>query len=221
MDYAAIHADITAGATSGATQAWAAAALGEIAAGHSPIRAVSHPLGFICLPVIRAGDDGVCVHLWPLERDEAVTAQPTTSPMHSHSWDLLSYVLYGEIHNQTLQVAAAPDDPTHRIFEVRSQGDVDEIHATPRLVRPATRALDIHRPGAAYTLRAGEFHVTDVPPGRTAATVALGTTRPGAHDLSLGALDGQTHFVRRHRCDQATTARAARAVADRLSVPAP
>jgi hypothetical protein len=219
MNYADIHADIIAGATSGATQTWAAAALAEIAAGRSDILAVSHPLGFICLPIVRQGDDGVCVHLWPLGPVGPPPVGPTTSPMHSHSWDLLSYVLFGEIHNETLQVD--PGDATHRVFEVRSRGDVDEIHATTRLVRPSTIEHDVHPPGAAYTLRAGDFHVTDVPAGRAAATVALGKTRPGAHDLSLGPLDGQTHFVRRLRCDQATTARAARTVADRLSVPTP
>jgi hypothetical protein len=217
MNYAEIHHDITEGATSGDVQRWTAAVLGEIAAGASDVRAVRHPLGFVCLPVIREGDDGVCVHMWPAERD---VAAPTTSPMHSHSWDLLSYVLYGEVHNETLEVTDAPDDPTHRVFEVRSLGDVDEIHATPQLVRPAVSALDVHRPGAAYTLRAGEFHVTDVPPGRAAATVALGRVSPGAHDLSLGDINGKTHLVRRRRCDGATTALAARSVADRLSVPA-
>jgi hypothetical protein len=217
MTYTELHRSITEGAASGDVQRWAAAVLADIAGGQSDVRAVQHPLGFVCLPVIRNGDDGVCVHMWPAERD---ALPPTTSPMHSHSWDLLSYVLYGEIHNETLEVGGAPDEPTHRIFEVRSHGDVDEIHATARLVRPATSALDIHRPGAAYTLRAGEFHVTDVPPGRTAATVALGRMSPGAHDLSLGAIDGQTHLVRRRLCDQASSARTAREVADRLSVPA-
>src|ERR1700677_1169642 len=69
---------------------WAIAALGPVAAGSSPVRAITHPLGFTCLPLERAGLHGVCVHLWSpwLER-----VAPTTSPVHAHSWELTSYAL--------------------------------------------------------------------------------------------------------------------------------
>jgi len=217
MNYTEIHREIVGGDPSGALRSWTGAVLTDIAEGRRPLVAVRHPLGFVCLPVIRADDDGVCVHVWLADRPDA---EPTTSPMHSHSWDLLSYVLYGEIHNETLAVEDEPGEPTHRIFEVRSQGDVDEISASARLVRHATRAVDIYRPGAAYTLRAGDFHVTDVLPKRAAATVALGRMRRGAHDLSLGPLNGHTHTVRRLHCTPEETATAARAVTAHLSVPA-
>nr|WP_240449335.1 hypothetical protein [Streptomyces harenosi] len=42
----------------------AASELRLIASGHSPLRAVRHPLGFICLPVLRDGPHGVCVHVF-------------------------------------------------------------------------------------------------------------------------------------------------------------
>ena len=217
MNYAEIYSEIVGGDPSGALHSWTEAVLTDIAEGRMAVTAVSHPLGFVCLPVIRAGDDGVCVHVWLADRPPA---EPTTSPMHSHSWDLLSHVLYGEIHNETLSVEDEPDAPTHRVYEVRSHGDVDEIYATARLVRPATGALDIHPPGAAYTLRAGDFHVTDVPPGQAAATVALGRMRRGAHDLSLGPINGHTHLVRRLHCTPDETTSAALAVTAHLSVTA-
>lgn len=44
-------------------------------------------------------------------------------------------------------------------------------------------------------------------------TVALGRSTPGACDLSLGAVDGRSHRVRRDRCDPAETARMAREIA--------
>jgi hypothetical protein len=217
MNYSEIYREIVGGATSGALHSWTEAVLTEIAEGRRQLRAVRHPLGFLCLPVIRAGDDGVCVHVWLADRPPV---EATTSPMHSHSWDLLSYVLYGEIHNETLTVEDDPDRPTHRIYEVRSHDDVDEIHATARLVRPATGAVDVHRPGGAYTLRAGHFHVTDVLPGQAAATVALGRMRRGAHDLSLGPVTGHTHVVRRQHCTPGETTTAAQTVTAHLSVPA-
>jgi hypothetical protein len=55
-----------------------------------------------------------------------------------------------------------------------------------------------------------------VPPGEETATVALGRTRSGQHDLSLGPIGGHTHRVARQRCGPAETVRAARAVTDRI-----
>ncbi|MGH3838491.1 MAG: hypothetical protein ACRDSF_22770, partial [Pseudonocardiaceae bacterium] len=65
-----------------------------------------------------------------------------------------------------------------------------------------------------YSLAAGVFHTTVV--RGEAATVALGSSRPGIMDLSLGGIDRKTHRVRRQRCDRDETAHAARIVAERL-----
>jgi hypothetical protein len=198
----------------GLVSAWAADVLTEIVEGRRPVRAVRHPLGFICLPVERTGEDGVCVHLW---QTELAAAASTTSQVHSHSWDLDSYVLFGEVRNEIVEVVDEPVKPTHRVFEVRSRGDVDEICATPRLVRHATGTIEVNRAGESYTLRAGAFHTTVVRADQPAATVALGRGRAGGKDLTLGAIDGHTHIVRRQHCDETETIRAARTVADRAT----
>ena len=171
-----------------------------------------HPLGFVCIPVDRTGDQGVCVHVWS---DSLPSARPTTSTMHAHSWDLISYVLYGSVGNELLNVTDAPDNSAYRVFEVRSGGDVDEVRETPRLVRCEISAMELNRQGDTYTLPAGIFHATAVQ--GEAATVALGSGRPGTMDLSLGGIDTTTHQVGRQRCDRDETASAARVVTERLS----
>ncbi|GAA3048141.1 hypothetical protein [Actinokineospora globicatena] len=181
---------------------WARAALAGVVSGDRAVAAVRHPLGFVCVPVYRGGDDGVCVHLWEPAR---TLAPPTTSPTHCHSWDLLSWVLVGGLLNQAIRVEESAA-PTHRVFQVRSDAEGDTIEATDRLVRAHVAATTEHRAGESYTLTAGIFHETVIPDSeRVVATVALGSSRPGAADLSLGGLHTADHRVVRQQCSRAET----------------
>ncbi|MFC4150154.1 hypothetical protein ACFO0M_28195 [Micromonospora mangrovi] len=208
--YAELEREIDRGTRPDRLRRWVLDVLDDIAEGRRPLAAVRHPLGFTCLPVERAGLDGVCVHAWPADPPPVA---PTTSTMHSHSWDLLSHVLHGEVRNELVEVTDAPADPSWRVYEVRSRGDVDEMAATDRLVTAVTATVETHAAGRSYALRAGGFHTSEVRRGEPAVTVALGRTTPGACDLSLGAVDGRSHRVRRERCGAGETARLARAIA--------
>lgn len=191
---------------------WAAGVLDDVATGRRDITAMRHPLGFVCIPVERVGAHGVCVHVWS---DDLPAAVPTTSSMHAHSWELVSYVLYGSLRNEVIEVTDDPDYPTHRVFEVHSGGELDEVRKTPRLVRCGVKAAEVNRRGDTYSLPAGIFHATVV--RGDAATVALGSGRREGRDLSLGQIGTGTHQVRRRRCDPEETARAARVVTERLA----
>ncbi|MDL4770922.1 MULTISPECIES: hypothetical protein [Thermomonosporaceae] len=208
MRYEEIRGEIAAGTAAGTLPGWARRVLADVAAGRSRIAAVRHPLGFLCLPVERSGEFGVCLHLWS---PEVRPAPPTTSELHCHSWELLSFVLYGTVRNVRVRVddAGPGGDPTHRVFEVVSRDDVDELRATGRGVRYTSCGSAAHRTGESYALPAGIFHSTLIEGGRDAATVALGRRTPGGGDLSLGPLGTPGHRVRRSRCDPGDTARAA------------
>jgi hypothetical protein len=189
--------------------------LTEIIEDGSELASIRHPLGFVCLPVWREGEYGVCVHVWSSLLRSVHT---TTSPIHSHSWDLTSFVLYGDVDNRVIQV---DDDVagTHRLFEVHSNGDLDEIRATPRLVRWAEQGREVAGPGDIYRLGAGRFHESVVDVDRGAATVVLGQTR-ATPDRSLGGIDDTTHRVPRQRCSREETVRAAQIILDRLAADA-
>jgi hypothetical protein len=176
-----------------------------IAAGENEMTAVRHPLGFVCFPIVRQGDNGVCVHVWSPQL--FVPVRSTMSPMHSHSWDLVSVVLFGELRNDL--VAVLDGEPTHRVFEIHNRGDVDEVRGTSRLVGCRTETTELNHAGETYEVRVGQFHATFA---REAATVAVGKGQPGAIDLSLGRIDDHTHFVRRERCNRSDTVSAARMV---------
>ncbi|OPG11496.1 hypothetical protein [Microbispora sp. GKU 823] len=198
--------DVLAG---GSAREWALGVLGEIAEGGSRgtgVRGVRHPLGFLCLPLVREGDLGVCVHVWTAG---ARRARSTTSQVHCHSWDLVSHVLYGQVRNVHAVVTDTTRSPTHRVFEVVSTPSGDVIRPTPRTVTYAPGRAELFGAGDTYTLVAGAFHSSVIPEDGEAATVALGRGRPGLGDLSLGPLATPLHHVRRERLDVAETARAA------------
>ncbi|WP_240810033.1 hypothetical protein [Actinomadura sp. WMMA1423] len=226
--YEEIREEIRAGTAARTLPAWAGRVLDGVledaAAGRPDIAAVRHPLGFLCLPLERSGDLGVCLHIWT---PEVLPAPSTTSPVHCHSWDLLSFVLYGTVRNVRMEVSessatgssatGSSATGTQQVFEVVSQGDMDELRATGRTVQCAPANSTTHRTGESYTLPAGVFHSTLIEDGRDAATVALGRQTPGGGDLSLGPLDLPSHKVRRTRSDHADTVRALRRSARRIA----
>ncbi|NLU72792.1 hypothetical protein HCC61_08910 [Streptomyces sp. HNM0575] len=215
------------GPSSDVPRAAVAGVLAEIASGGRDLRAVRHPLGFLCLPVVREGERGVCVHLF-----DGVTAsgQPAEAAVHAHSWELLSHVLYGHVSNVPVRVAdvAAPaagpapapapaSGPTHRVFEVHSAPDgTDELRPTERLVRSEPGPEQTSGGGETYVLGAGEFHSTVVREGEPAATLVLGRTLPGRTDLFLGPLEGGGHRTVRRLCGAEDTRRTVRAALRRV-----
>jgi hypothetical protein len=213
MNYAAVDEAIRSGKPYQRVPTLCRLALAEIVEGRRELRGVRHPLGFLCLPLYRDGAQGVCVHIWSASLTHA---EVTTSQIHSHSWDLVSYVLYGRVGNVLPHVVDDPAGGNYRVFEIHSHGDVDEIRATPRRVRWVTAGHEAAGPGSTYRLSAGRFHASVVEDGLEAATVAIG--RAGtALDLSLGRLDTPTHRVTRLVCGPEETAEAARMVLTRLA----
>ncbi|MFB4316177.1 hypothetical protein [Actinomadura sp. 21ATH] len=222
MRYSDIRREIAAGTAAETLPRWAGRVLGDIGAGRAAASAVRHPLGFLCIPVERSGALGVCLHIWS---PEVAPARATTSAVHCHSWELVSFVLYGSVRNTRADVAdapaAGPDGATHRVFEVVSRGEVDELRATARTVRYAAGDAGVHGTGAVYSLPAGVFHSTVIEDGPDAATVALGRQDPGRGDLSLGPLEGGSHEARRLRCGPDETVRAALRSARRIEAAHP
>jgi hypothetical protein len=217
MEYEHLSVAIANGCAATVVPRWCAEILGNVADGRHRLRAVVHPLGFTCLPVVREGGDGVCVHVWESARSPG---RLTTSPVHAHSWDLVSYVLAGQLRNELFAVSDAPatDPAARRVLEVRSRGDTDDIIATSRLVTSARHDSELAARGDIYTVPAGTFHSSAATGAEVTVTVALGRAVSGALDLSLGDPDTRTHRVRRIRLGEEDTRALARVVIERLPV---
>ncbi|MFE2972989.1 hypothetical protein ACFXKC_57770 [Streptomyces sp. NPDC059340] len=219
MDYRLFARAATGGRGSTELLRAAVLALDEIATGRRKLCAVQHPLGFLCFPVQREGDSGVCVHVFGSPDGTAPTPL-TTSPVHSHSWDLISCVLYGRVINLPVRVLDEHKHPTHRVYEVASRpSGVDEIRPTTRLVRSENGPEQASVTGEIYSLPADEFHTTVLPGRSTAATLLLGRVRPHSRDLSLGPVDGVAHRAVREMCDVDQSARFASTVLRKIDAP--
>lgn len=147
--------------------------------------AVLHPLGFVCFPMRRDADEGVCVHVWLPGRDGFAPHLPT-SGIHAHSWDLMSLVLLGSVGNEVVDARTVPEgEATHRVYEIRSADGADEVVPTARCVRSSRREISYAGPGEVYRLAGGEFHTSVIDQAGSAATVLLAVGN-GGKDRALG-----------------------------------
>ncbi|WP_157756763.1 hypothetical protein [Plantactinospora sp. KBS50] len=186
--------------------------LDPIANGGSDLRAVHHPLGFTCLPVLRDGAQGICVHLFGERR---TPVRLSVSPFHCHSWDLLSHILYGEVGNQNVTVVPGN---TYRVFDTRTTATGDRLVPTDDTVDATAGEPEYWAAGEAYELTAGRFHASTVRSAAPAATVVLGLHHPGRPDLTLGGLGTPAHRLTRRLYARTETVLLARTVLDRLAV---
>lgn len=182
--------------------------LQTIVDGSNDMQAVRHPMGFVCFPVERDGTSGTCVHMWT---PDLPSAELLTTPVHSHSWDLESLVVWGELVNELYTVHA--DEPSHRLYEVRSRGAVDELTATTDLLRCERSGRQRIRASMTYRLASGHYHASFAD---RAVTVALGTGKPGGIDRALGPLEPRTCVISRERYSRRQTEEAAGEALERL-----
>ena len=207
MRYQDLYDEMINGTAHDSLPGWAREVLKAIGSGDSPVTAVRHPLGFLCLPLERTEEHGVCVHVWSGALPHAAS---TTSQIHCHSWDLVSHVLYGRVENvsrgrQRHGLGRHPPDLRGGQRDRRRP----RSGRPPRTVRCDRGTSEVFGPGQTYTLPAGVFHASLIPGDGETATVALGRGRPGRRDLSLGPPDLPAHLISRYRCDAAETARVA------------
>lgn len=196
-----------------ALRTWALELLTDAASPAGVCAAVCHPLGFVCIPAYRAEGWGLCLHIWG-----AVRPDPAAVPsIHSHTWDLASYVLCGGLENQVVDVASAADDATHRILQISSIGPLDVIEPTDRLVRCLGPVATRIGPGGRYGLPARVFHTTIPRESGLTATVVLGENRYEPPEFVLGPLDSSLRVMLRPSCAFAELRELARSAIDEIT----
>ena len=171
------------------------------------------------LPLPAAGTDGGARRVRaPVVRHASRTRATTTSQIHCHSWDLVSHVLYGQVHNVHAEVTDAARDATHRVFEVVSAADGDRITPTARTVRQATGLVRGVRP---------RRHLHAARGVSTAAWCRRAARRPRSRSAGAVRAAATCHWARRRsatttcpgsRCDAEETALAVRLIAAHLSL---
>ena len=176
---------------------------------------ISHPLGFLCMPIYRSDAVGLCVHIW---MRDAPAARPTTSGMHLHTWDLHSHILAGGIRNSRIEVSPEDTEPSHRIFDVVSTDkDVDTIKRTERTVTYRTIDSTDYHAGQTYTVDSFDFHEAAVLYPNFTATAVLAQDWGDEPQQTLGRLDGDSHVVHRERCAAVDARRAGTRLLDSIA----
>jgi hypothetical protein len=163
----------------------------EILSGQRQISAIRHPLEFTCIPILRSGSDGLCLHLWEEGGDDLSTA-------HAHSWDLSSYVLTGTVFNEILAVENKVTPHSYRLYEVDSADGIDEIRPTGRMITLSRDKLERIPAGQLYRLSAGEFHRSGHL-GCT-STVVLGEYQADRRDTIAAEAENEPITSRREAC---------------------
>lgn len=158
-----------------------------IKAGPVPVR---HPLGFLCFPMYRARAFGICLHVWS---DELRIDPPTTSQVHAHSWDLISYVVAGELRNDLISVVPDRLKPTHQICAISPGREGDEISPTGQLVNWRLMASERIAAGQFYSIKSGFFHTTTAL--AETATLVVADNQDSSPELSLAGKSIQPHKV--------------------------
>lgn len=187
--------------------------LDQIVSRQREMTAVHHPLGFLCLPLVREPDRGVCVHVWT---DRFPVRQPTTSRVHAHSWDLESFVLYGALGNAVFDLTPDSVAGAHQLLDVVTGSDGDEIVPTGRRVACTEVSRDLMTSGEIYRLPTGVFHETFLAADTEVATLVLAQTRD-LPDRVLGPINVRAHVVTRQQCSSEDTRAVAAMVRDRLT----
>ena len=155
-----------------------------------------HPLGFWYRRV-REGATGsyIRLHVWPTQRHPA--AMPILP--HTHSSDLWSLVLAGEIADQTWRPSEDPDDSIWRVMGVERDATGRRRSVPQDGLRLRATSRHVYRAPASYHVPQGRVHSSDIVGQEVCVTLVLrapkddrvslvaGATLPGPHPERLRA----------------------------------
>lgn len=169
-----------------------------------PLEGIWHPNGFLYVPLIEENMMAVRLHVWPPGR-EKTNDKTLNWFIHSHSWDLQSYVLCGNILKSIYEVSNS-HAPTHRIYHAYSFGLQNELHATDSLVSCKLKSTEKISPGKTYTIKSDTFHTAPVNVNQLTATLVVWQKAKYGVSKVLGSLNGdKIYAMKRTACNSDET----------------
>src|SRR5919106_6168094 len=93
--------------------------------------AVWHPLGQMYIKLGKFDKKTLRLHIWLRKKPKI---DLLTSPIHNHTWFLTSYILCGSIINRDIECIYQPSIPTHRMYEIIYEGQLNILYPTDLLV---------------------------------------------------------------------------------------
>jgi hypothetical protein len=166
------------------------------------IEAIWHPVGFAYFKLGQEKDVTLRLHAWMPLRGKY--DRPIWPIVHSHDWMLTSCVLCGGIANSIYLVEPNVQSPTHRIYDIEHQEDLDHLRATDLLVSCRRDSFEVLRRGRKYELDPGTFHSTETTGHEVVSTLVLARQVPDSPAKVLGEISGASVYtMTRHRCSPA------------------
>lgn len=127
-----------------------------------------HVLGFFCIPLFSTENVAVRLHVWPKGQ---LRGRTPDWPIHTHRWNIRSYVALGQVTNSTFRIEGCPDGES-RLYEVLYNGDgSSERVKTNRTCRVVLNSQKLVRQGEFYDVPVGGFHSTTCSPAQIAVTL--------------------------------------------------
>jgi hypothetical protein len=157
-----------------------------------------HPLGFVYAPLARWPHATLRLHLWPPVAQRRHLTADEVSPMHDHTWDLVSYIAHGALENVEVSVVEVdePSDADFRVFTIYGEGVVDRVVPTQTLVRIEAERKMRHFARSIYTMPADVVHRSEAS-GDPTVTLVLALRTERQTERALGALDLPAYTTRR------------------------
>ena len=157
----------------------------------------SHPLGFFVrvLETLPTGER-IRLHVW---HASVCGNQGSELSIHSHPFELSSYIVFGQLRNITYDVVHSASGG-NRLFSVGYDDQHSVLTPTHERVSWQARSEAKLAAGAQYHVPAGQFHATSVPPEAVAATIVITGPEGAAQARVVGPDVGSP--IRYRRSDQ-------------------
>lgn len=172
--------------------------LSDLIAQPAGLAATWHPLGCLYVDLARTEQCSIRLHVWGADPAHFCTG---ALALHAHDFDLHSVLLSGAIEHQVVHIG--PGAPTHQLYEIDYDGDLNHLRPTGRLLRVTPAAVQRILHGQAYALPAGHFHHVRPVAGELTATFVVADMRRGMRGALLGPIAGRdTLRTERRRCTE-------------------
>ncbi len=147
-----------------------------------------HPLGFVsCVIREQEKEFTTRLHYWP--KFERRTKNPEW-PIHSHAYDLSSYILEGRVRDMQYRLRSGAD---YTVYTVSYAGDNSVISASNQRVSVEKVIDEVRQAGEEYSVSIGSFHQTEVFLDETAISLVVLSNFCDVNPVVLGSAGKESY----------------------------
>lgn len=154
---------------------------------------VWHPLGFVMATLMSEGKEKIRLHLWPTQFQKV---QKPTWLIHDHFFDLVSWVLCGEIKN--IEYKKSNLEATHELYSVTYDSNGSILTKLDLGISLNIQSEEIIQESGSYAIKSGILHQSISNSENTTVTVCHTIDVRGESPLVVGKLNGgfRYHYKR-------------------------